>query len=262
VEGSLNRSTSPKSLRARPPPKLALPARYASSVERERVHPGIGADSIQAFANAALDPDPMQFDGIAQRLLGECRDAEQFLEEAISGAAMALGAWCDGRQIEVEAVAVAARRLEELVFEIADAHLSKSPAVAPAWTILLTRAPGSHHTLGSFIAAELFNWHGCAVIAGPGLEGERVIRTLASEEVDVLAVTISEERDLLAVHRLISHCRSISRNPSLIVMVGGTQAFLRADLAAEVNADLVATHVSTARIELTRQLERLRARHT
>lgn len=262
MEGSLNRSTSPKLLRPRPPPKLALPARYASTVERERVHPGIGAESIQGLANAALDPDPTRFESIAQQLLGECRDAEQFLEEAVSGAAMALGAWCDGRQIEVDAVAAAAQRLEELVFEIADAHLSKSPAVAPAWTILLTRAPGSHHTLGSFIAAELFNWHGWAVIAGPGLEGERVIRTLASEAVDVLAVTISEERDLLAVHRLISHCRAISRNPRLIVMVGGTQAFLRAELAEEVNADIVATHVSAARIQLTRQLEQLHAAPT
>lgn len=255
----MNRSTSRKPSRNRPPPKLALPARYASTVEHDQVHPGIDSARIQALANAALDPNPALFEETAQQLLGDCRDAEQFLEEAISGAAMALGAWCDGRQIEVDAVSEAARRLEELVFEIADAHLSKSPAGSQAWSILLTRAPGSHHTLGSFIAAELFNWHGWAVIAGPGLEGERVIRTLASELVDVLAVTVSEERDLLAVHRLISHCRSISRNPHLIVMVGGTQAFLRADLAQEVNADLVATHVSTARIELTRRLEQLHA---
>ncbi len=253
----MNRSTSRKPQRTRPPPRLALPERYASTVEHSRVHPGIDGASIQALANAALDPDPTRFDEAAQRLLTRCRDAEQFLEEAVSGAAMALGAWCDGRQIEVEAVSIAAERLEELVFEIADAHLSKSPAGGAAWSILLTRAPGSLHTLGSFIAAELFNWHGWAVIAGPGLEGQRVIRTLASEHVDVLAVTVSEERDLLAVHRLISHCRFVSRNPRLLVMVGGTQAFLRADLAAEVNADLVATHVSTARLQLTERLRGL-----
>jgi methanogenic corrinoid protein MtbC1 len=223
-------------------------------VPPDRVHPGIPRARLQVLANAALDPDPVRFRRAAQRLLTQCRDAEQFLEEGISGTAMALGTWCEQNQIGLDAVAGATERLEELVFEIADEYLSRSAAGGTARSILLTRAPGNHHTLGSFIAAELFNWHGWAVVSGPGIEGDRVIQTLASERIDVLGVTVSEDRDLLPAHRLISHGRSVSRNTDLIVVVGGTQAFLRTDLAREVNADLVATHVSRARIDLLRML--------
>jgi methylmalonyl-CoA mutase cobalamin-binding subunit len=91
------------------------------------------------------------------------------------------------------------------------------------------------------------------------MEAERVARTLALERVDVLGVTVSEERELLPVHRLISHCRSVSRNSALIVVVGGTQAFLRKELAKEVNADLVATQVSTARLQLLTLLQERQA---
>ena len=250
----MNRSTSEKSPNAPSQERLRLPERYASTVAPDRVHPSISRARLQVLANAALDPNPLRFRRAAQRMLSQCRDAEQFLEEAVSGTAMALGTWCDDSQISVEAVSVATERLEELVFEIADEYLSRSAAGSTARSILLTRAPGNQHTLGSFIAAELFNWHGWSVISGPGIEGDRVIQTLASERIDVLGVTVSEDRDLLPAHRLISHGRAVSRNPALIVVVGGTQAFLRQDLAREVNADLVATHVSRARIDLLRML--------
>ncbi len=251
----MNRSTSEKSQRSPAPQRLTLPERYSDGVAPDRVHPGISKALLQELANAALDTEPARFTEAAQRVLERCRDAEQFLEEAISGTAMALGTWCDDRQIALDTVSAATERLEELVFEIADSYLSQSVAAATPWSILITRAPGSGHTLGSFIVAELFNWHGWSVISGPGIEGERVIRTLMSEHVDALAVTISEERDLLAVHRLISHCRSVSRNTQLLVVVGGTQAYLRDDLAKEVNADLVATHVSEARARLAQILQ-------
>jgi len=255
----LNRSTSEASPQGRARSRLSLPDRYADTVSPDQVHPGIAPVRLQALANAALEADPLRFGRAAERVLAQCRDAEEFLEQAVSGTAMALGAWCSDRRIEVPAVQTAAQRLEELVFEVADEHLAKTTAAPAPWTILLARAPGSSHTLGSFIAAELFNWHGWSVISGPAIEAERVARTLALERVDVLGVTVSEERELLPVHRLISHCRSVSRNSALIVVVGGTQAFLRKELAKEVNADLVATQVSTARLQLLTMLEERRA---
>lgn len=250
----MNRSTSEASPKARARQRLALPDRYADTVGPDQVHPGIAPARLLTLASAALERDPSRFGRAAERVLAQCRDAEEFLEQAVSGTAMALGAWCSDNQIDVAAVQQASERLEELVFEVADEHLSKTIAAPTPWSILLARAPGSSHTLGSFIVAELFNWHGWSVISGPAVEAGRVARMLAVERVDVLGVTVSEERDLLPVHRLISHCRSVSRNADLIVVVGGTQAYLRPELAEEVNADLVATQVSTARIALLSML--------
>lgn len=255
----MNRSTSEASPEGRARQRLPLPHRYADVVSPDQVHPGIAPARLQALANAALEADPVRFGRAAERVLAQCRNAQEFLEQAVSGTAMALGAWCSDRRIDATAVQNATQRLEELVFEVADEYLSTCTTAPTPWTILLARAPGSTHTLGSFIAAELFNWHGWSVISGPAVEAEQVARTLALERVDVLGVTVSEERELLPVHRLISHCRSVSRNSALIVVVGGTQAFLRKDLAKEVNADLVATQVGPAQLQLVQMLRQREA---
>ena len=50
----------------------------------------------------------------------ESADAEQFLVQAITGAAMVLGEWWSYDRISYSAVKLGTQRLEELVFEIAD----------------------------------------------------------------------------------------------------------------------------------------------
>ena len=242
---------------------FALPATYVQALDAQRVHPGVPQGMIRQLAAAAIGQGDVPFSHSSDALMRRCQDAEQFLVEAVTGAAMVLGEWCASDQIGPFTVAAGIARLEELVFDVADERLRSATRASNPYKVLLSRPANSQHTLGSYIVAEIFSWHGWAVMAGPAVKFERIADQLQVESIDVLGVTLSVDHDLLSVHRVISRCRAVSRNPDLIVMVGGTQAFLRPQLADEVNADFCATSASQAQataIELVRQRDTRRAR--
>ena len=242
----MDTSNAPEAARQQTLTGFVLPRQYAERFDHHQVHPTFSQDLIRELAAAAIDFDTQGFHKVARALLRESADAEQFLVQAITGAAMVLGEWWSYDRISVTAVKLGSQRLEELVFEIADERLRTHQKPDNPHKVIITYPNQSGHTLGSFVAAEIFNWHGWSVTSGPHVKFENVPEILAHEAFDLLGVTLAVEHDLLLIHQLISRCRSISKNKNLLVVVGGTQAFLRPNLASEVNADFVATDASHA----------------
>lgn len=228
---------------------FVLPRQYAERFDQNQVHPTFSQDLVRELAASSIDFDPLHFHQVAAKLLLESLDAEQFLVQVVTGAAMVLGEWWAYDRISISAVKLGTQRLEDLVFEIADERLRTAVKPQNPYKVLLAYPNQSGHTLGSFVAAEIFNWHGWSVTSGPHVKFENVPELLARESFDLLGVTLSLERDLLLVHQLISRCRSVSKNKQLVVLVGGTQAFLRPNLAQEVNADFTSTNASQAQAQ-------------
>lgn len=228
---------------------FVLPRQYAERFDQNQVHPTFSQDLVRELAASSIDFDPLHFHQVAAKLLRESLDAEQFLVQVVTGAAMVLGEWWAYDRISISAVKLGTQRLEDLVFEIADERLRTAVKPQNPYKVLLAYPNQSGHTLGSFVAAEIFNWHGWSVTSGPHVKFENVPELLARESFDLLGVTLSLERDLLLVHQLISRCRSVSKNKQLVVLVGGTQAFLRPNLAQEVNADFTSTNASQAQAQ-------------
>ena len=245
----MDTSSAPDAARKQALMGFVLPRQYAERFDHTQVHPTFSQDLIRELAAASIDFDTEGFQKVATALMRESADAEQFLVQAITGAAMVLGEWWSYDRISYSAVKLGTQRLEELVFEIADERLRMHQKPDNPHKVIITYPSQSSHTLGSFVAAEIFNWHGWSVTSGPHVKFENVPEILAHESFDLLGVTLAVEHDLLLIHQLISRCRSVSKNKNLLVVVGGTQAFLRPNLAEEVNADFVATNASQAQAQ-------------
>jgi hypothetical protein len=97
------------------------------------------------------------------------------------------------------------------------------------------------------------------VLAGPTVDYDHLPELLQTEWVDVLGLSVADDRDIRGIQQTISNCRLQSRNHALRVMVGGPQAFLRPHLAAETGADGATTHAGQAQataLAWVRQLQR------
>jgi len=240
---------------------FVLPSQYASCFEVSKVHPQFSQEMIRQLAADSLDFDPRAFHDLAHSLQVESLDIENYMTQVVSGAAMVLGEWWASDRISITAVRLGANRLTELIFELADQRIQTHQKPFNPYKVVIAAPRGNQHTLGTNVVSEIFHLHGWNVTSGPLIELEMTPDLVSQSHVDVLGVTLSLDRDLLLGHKFISQCRKLSVNKDLVVMVGGTQAFLRTNLAQEVNADFAATNARQAQEFAMSLMTRIRTRN-
>ena len=221
---------------------------YRAHYPAQRIYPDFDPALIQEMAFLSFEMDESHFLRHTEKMLAACIDLEQFLVQAITGAAAILGEWWAGDRISYRVVELGSDRLLDLVYEIADQRLKLNIMPTLPHKIVLSSPQHSKHSLGLAVMGEIFHWHGWNVMAGPSIQHEKLPELVQVEWVDVLGLSLADDRDLRAITELIAQCRLLSRNRHLWVMVGGPQAFLRPQLAAEVGADASCTHASQAQV--------------
>ena len=219
---------------------------YREHFPASRVYPAFQTQQIEEMALESIELDAGRFLRHTEKMLRMCIDAEQFLVEAITGAAVVLGDWWASDRLNYRSVELGSERLLELVYDIADERLRMGHGPSKPQKIVLSVPSHSRHTLGLAVTGEIFHWHGWNVLAGPTVSYEGLHELVGDEWVDVLGLSVADDRDMDGIHETIERCRSTSRNHQLRVMVGGPQAFLRPHLAAELGADGSSVHAGQA----------------
>lgn len=219
---------------------------YRAHFPASRVYPAFETAQVEEMAIESMALDPARFLRHTETMLRHCIDAEQFLVEAITGAAVVLGAWWACDRINYRSVELGSERLLDLVYDIADERLRMGHGPSNPHKIVLSVPNHSRHTLGLAVTGEIFHWHGWNVLAGPTVDYDALPELLRDEWVDVLGLSVADDRDMDTIHQTIERCRSESRHRQLRVMVGGPQAFLRPHLAAELGADGASIHAGQA----------------
>ncbi|MEY2804912.1 MAG: hypothetical protein RL657_2248 [Pseudomonadota bacterium] len=220
--------------------------RYQTHFPASRIYPAFDPAQIEAMAMESFELDSGRFLRHTEQMLRRSIDAEQFLVEAITGAAVVLGDWWASDRLNYRSVELGSERLLELVYDIADERLRMGHGPSKPHKIVLSMPGSSRHTLGLAVTGEIFHWHGWNVLAGPTVDHDALPSLMHHEWVDVLGLSVADDRDIAGIHDTIMACRELSRNRSLKVMVGGPQAFLRPHLASEVGADGATTHAGQA----------------
>jgi methylmalonyl-CoA mutase cobalamin-binding subunit len=219
---------------------------YRSHFPAQKIYPTFDPGMVEEMALLSFELDSTRFLRHTEDMLRSCIDAEQFMVEAITGAAVVLGDWWASDRLNYRAVELGSERLQDLVYDIADQRLLLGHGPSNPHKIFLTMPSNSRHTLGLAVMGEIFHWHGWNVVAGPTLDHNTLPERLNEEWVDVLGISVADDRDMDLTRDMIQACRSHSRNQQIWIMVGGPQAFLRPDLAAEVGADAACSHAGQA----------------
>jgi len=122
-------------------------------------------------------------------------------------------------------------------------------------SILLAAVPGEQHTFGVTLAADFFTRHGWRVSNLCGHDYDFIVERLASTRYTATGFSLVGDGDLAALGKAIATLRRRSRNPNLLVLVGGDFFARHPDAVDAVGADLSALDAHRAVLAAERALD-------
>lgn len=200
-------------------------------------------EEVHALALASLRSESETVHCVSQWLRQE-RAIEDLYLCAITLAARLLGQWWVSDRIRFSDVTVGSSRLHRLLYDLSPLFLADKVAPRDA-TVLLLAEPGSQHTMGMFMLSEFFKrdgWHTLVEQAQSALDATRLV---THHWVDLVAVSVSSDRQFEALRTWVQSVRMQSPNRQLQIVAGGPMAQLMPEALLELGVDWVGTDAKT-----------------
>ncbi len=195
------------------------------------------AAEVQGFVARLLDGDDAAAWSVVAGMRRRGLPVEAVYLELLAPAARCLGTLWDDDLCDFPAVTVGLGRLQRMQRELsADFVCDRAPPQAPR-RVLLTQPAQEQHSFGLSMVAEFFRRDGWIIDGGLGNAAVDVVARVQSEFIDVVGFSIGSQQRLAWLRERIAAVRAASRNPRLVVLVGGPLFGEHPQWAAEVGAD-------------------------
>jgi methanogenic corrinoid protein MtbC1 len=213
-------------------------------------NPQISQDSIDAFCEVLIQPDP----GAALRFIQD-RRAEGVSRQAVYLGYVTAAARCLGDGWEED-------RLSFLQVTIGSGHLyalmramrTEGPTLRPAFDArryaLFATVPGEDHGIGITVAADLFREVGWEIDLQIGTDHDTLVAHVERSQPRIIGLSLSTGQRLDALVRLVVDMRITL--PEAIIGVAPALNMDAGQLREVVDVDLVFGDATSARIELER----------
>lgn len=200
--------------------------------------PAISALQVQTLAEACWQAQgqPLQ---LLQSWALAGADWEDIYLQGVVPAAQLLGAWWLSDRMDFVAVTIASSRLQQTLVDLSPTFLAQAQAANNGLSALLFCSPGSQHSMGVFMLGEFFRKSGWRVAGLPFQGPMAAVRSVQSDWFDVLGLSVSTNRCLDSLGRLIQDLRAASANPELKIMVGGPMVAINRGLMLSLGADFI-----------------------
>ncbi|MES1162097.1 MAG: cobalamin-dependent protein, partial [Rhizobacter sp.] len=204
------------------------------------------AEQVAELTEIILRSDALTAQNYVQARRAAGLTVEKLYLDLLAPVAQRLGAMWDADLCDFTQVTVGLWRLQQIVHEHSPAFQRERPARAPGRRAMLVAAPGSQHTLGLLMVGEFFRRAGWQVVGDPTVTIALATADVAAHHFDVIGLTVGSECHVEAVASAILALRKASRNPQVVVMVGGPVVALRPDFVERVGADATAPDAAAA----------------
>ena len=197
----------------------------------------IPAGFADQFAAATLTEEVGPLLARVEGLMAGGVTVETIYLQLLAPAARRLGAWWDEDACDFVDVTMGLWRCQEIVHALSALIPGVAPVAGAERRALFAPAPGEQHGLGAIIVEEFFRREGWQTWSAPALDEDELVALVAGRAFDVVGLTVSVERHVAPLERSIAALRRASRNPDVVVLVGGRVFTERPALAAEIGAD-------------------------
>lgn len=218
--------------------KLAVIPQLLALVQAPEPAPiaAITPDHVAALADLAV----YGTDDAASALVAELRErgvpAEALFLDLLTPVARRLGEWWEQDVCGFTEVTTGLWRLQDAMHGLRPAFLSAAP-LPTGPRILLLPVPGEQHTFGLSMLHEFFRRAGWTVWSGPVDNRAELQEAVRSQWVDVVGFSMGSDDRLDAAREEIRAVRAASRNPCLVVLIGGPPFVADPGLASALGAD-------------------------
>ena len=210
--------------------------------------------TFEQIYQALMTWDQDVISGVTRDLLRAEVNFAGFYRDLAVPLAYRLGdAWIDDT-ISMVDVEFATSRLVLWCDQYATEDNERFGAVAKGRTIILARTENEMHTLGLAILSKCYAHAGWRVLGGSSMyAGRPMFIQLRADHVDAVGLTIGSSLLAEDCRRLIAEIRAVSRNPDIIVGIGGPALVADAEGFADVGADFIAFDAVEA-VEISEEL--------
>ncbi len=214
----------------------------------------------QLLAMACLSSQSHEIKACVLNMLRQGWGLETLFLQTIPNAARLFHDWWANDTIDFIAVTQASYRLQELVYSLSAEFVLSGPKSqrVVSHTALLVNTPNSQHSLGLLILSQYFKRYGWTVLGASTWREPDMVTTVQSCAIDVVGVSVSDERQFAYLKQLIATLRKKSVNPNMLVMVGGPMLAKHGHLAEWLGADFASAHADQAQLMALQRLERVR----
>jgi methanogenic corrinoid protein MtbC1 len=129
-------------------------------------------------------------------------------------------------------------RLHAIAHEIGFAYRDGPVVQGDVKRVMIASAPGSKHLLGPTIVADFFRKEGWQVVVEISSSKKELVQAVENEWFDTVGLSVSIASQLADLADLVDQIKRCSRNPRLVVLLGGpiftVQNFQASDFGASV----------------------------
>ena len=226
-------------------PRLAQ-AHRATGAASEPVSAVVSPTDVQSFVARVLGGSEADVLGLVEHLRRRGLTVQAVYLELLAPAARVLGALWDRDLCDFPSVTVALGRLQRLLRELSPDFSRGADTPRHAHRVLLAQPPHEQHSFGLSMVAEFFRRDGWTVEGGVGTAAVDPAARVQVDWFDVVGFSVGSQTRLEWLRQKIAAVRLVSRNPALVVMVGGPLFTLHPEWVAQVGADASSQDASDA----------------
>lgn len=227
---------------------------------RRDVIPRLVAMSWVGKSSTAIDNHSTITDGTFRTLIALCLEpnskgvtvfvtelhrsgvtAATIYEGLLAPAARELGVMWENDTCSLADVTIGVLRLQNAQRALASHPLDRAAPPLGAPRALLMPVPGEQHTFGLSIVLDYFVRAGWEARLGPAGSRLEALALIKRERTELVGLSFACDDRIPDATALITAIRHASRNPNLIIMVGGPPFMEDQDLASRIGADATAT---------------------
>jgi methanogenic corrinoid protein MtbC1 len=128
-------------------------------------------------------------------------------------------------------------RLQHVVHELGQRHARTPIEVRTNRRAYFSAAPGDQHSFGVVMVEDFFRHAGWQTASASTATFAGLAEIVAAEWFELIGLTVSYELHIESLAEIIAALRKVSKNPAVLVMVGGMIFAEQPGLAARVGAD-------------------------
>jgi methanogenic corrinoid protein MtbC1 len=202
-----------------------------------RQGPTPSAEEVQEFVDALVRDDDERTEHLMHQLRQRGVSVSSLYIDLLTPAAREIGALWEQDRVDFATATVSLGRLQRLMRHLSPDFGREVAHPSNGRRVLLTQPDTEQHMFGLSMVAEFFRRDGWDVLGGVAGVGVDAVAWVRRDWFDVAGFSIGVELSLPWLRDTIAAVRLASRNPSLVVLVGGPLFSIHPEWAGEVGAD-------------------------
>jgi MerR family transcriptional regulator, light-induced transcriptional regulator len=185
----------------------------------------IAPSEVRALARLAIEADVSIVEAFVGNVMHRGVQVEKVYLQLLEPTLQLLGSMWESDDLNFSLLTIACGRLQKVMFMLEEtpAKLSSSGATKTqkVGRIFLSAVPGSQHTLGVQMLADIFRKNDWSVHTSIACRQSDILKALRADDYDVIGFSIGSEVLVPALISLVAAVRLTSKNATTPLMVGG-----------------------------------------